>query len=92
MGDLAATLSSLKTPPDPVHLEFNSNRLSYRYVTSLKIHIKLQAFNCCQERICSCIPMIKNHSLMYTGVHKCLQAHLEILSPIYIQATSLRLI
>ena len=29
---------------------------------------------------------------MYTGVHKCLQAHSEILSPIYIQATSLRLI
>ena len=27
----------------------------------------------------------------YTGVHKCLQAHLEIFSHIYIQATSLRL-
>ena len=28
--------------------------------------------------------------VLYTGVHKCLQAHLEILSLIYIQATSLR--
>ena len=33
----------------------------------------------------------KDSQDMYTRVHKCLQAHLEILSPIYIQAISLRL-
>ena len=40
-----AALASLKRTPAPVDLEFNSNRLSYRHVTSLKIHIEFKALS-----------------------------------------------
>ena len=37
-GELVAALTSVKITPAPADPEFNSNRLSCRHVTNLKIH------------------------------------------------------
>ena len=52
----------IKKPPAAiVDLEFGSNHLNYRHVTSLKIHIELKALDSCFESIRSCTLVIKLH-------------------------------
>ena len=47
-GELVAALTSLKITSALVDPELNSNRLSCRIVTNLKIHINSKALNRCQ--------------------------------------------
>ena len=49
--EFLATTPVMKNPPDLVHLQFSSNRLSYKDVTRLEIYMQLKALDFCKERI-----------------------------------------